>query len=92
MLAGFTVALAATPVELVKVQLQMQYHNTSTSPLFSSTKIPTYVSPLGFAKQIYQSKGVTGFWHALPGTMLQRMWFGAMYVIHNRSRTARRFG
>lgn len=78
MFAGFTVALAATPVELVKVQLQMQFHNTSTSTLFSTSKIPTYVSSLGFAKQIYTHNGITGFWHALPGTMLQRMWFGVM--------------
>lgn len=80
MFAGFTVALAATPVELVKVQLQMQFHNTASSSLFSTTsKAPTtYISPLGFAKQIYSHNGITGFWHALPGTMLQRMWFGVM--------------
>ncbi|KAK9900428.1 mitochondrial carrier [Cystobasidium minutum MCA 4210] len=79
MFAGFTVALAATPVELVKVQLQMQFHSTSTSPLFSTSKIPTYTSPIGFAKKIYVNNGITGFWHALPGTMLQRMWFGVMF-------------
>jgi len=73
MFAGFTVALAATPVELVKVQLQMQFHNTSTSTLFSTSKIPTYISPLGFAKQIYSHNGITGFWHALPGTILPDM-------------------
>lgn len=38
-------------------------------------------SPIGFAKQIYAKNGIFGFWHAVGATMLQRMWFGAMYVV-----------
>jgi len=105
--AGFTVALAATPIELLKVQLQMQLH--PASPLLArhlspasadllvtknasaavttatatatttAAKPPVYHSPIGFAKQIYAHNGVLGFWHGVGATMLQRMWFGAMF-------------
>ena len=81
-LAGLTVAVAATPVELVKVKLQMQLQPTTPLPLFSSATVPAgpaHHSPLGFAKLIYQHNGILGFWHAVGGTMLQRMWFGVMF-------------
>lgn len=90
-LAGITVALVASPIELLKVKLQMQLHPTSpllaagvphafnniaTSPIARPTA--TYTSPIGFAKQIYKQNGITGFWHATGATMAQRAWFGLM--------------
>jgi solute carrier family 25 carnitine/acylcarnitine transporter 20/29 len=84
-LAGLTVAVAATPIELVKVQLQMQLVPTSSLlSTSSSSSIPAatttkYISPLGFAKQIYTEKGITGFWHGVRATMAQRAWFGVMF-------------
>jgi hypothetical protein len=76
------VAVAATPVELVKVKLQMQLQPTTPLTLFNSAKTstgPAHYSPLGFAKLIYHQNGILGFWHAVGGTMLQRMWFGVMF-------------
>ncbi|CAD6567573.1 MAG: hypothetical protein CYPHOPRED_001804 [Cyphobasidiales sp. Tagirdzhanova-0007] len=100
MLAGFTVAVAATPIEIVKVQLQMQL--TPTAPLLfsnnSSPSIIRYVSPLGFAKQIYAKNGPLGFWKNLGATMLQRMWFGLMFgsydvmMSYSRQRVTHRDG
>lgn len=49
----------------------------------SSLSSKNYVSPLGFAKQIYATNGVLGFWHAVGATMSQRIWFGAMFASYD---------
>lgn len=101
-------ALAATPIELVKVQLQMQLLPTSASSASSlisssvsnriassssssvvasasaaTSKSATYVSPLGFARQIYHHRGIRGFWYGVTATMSQRMWFGLFFLSYD---------
>ncbi|KAJ1860339.1 hypothetical protein LPJ73_001411 [Coemansia sp. RSA 2703] len=64
--AGWTVALVATPVELIKMRLQMQY---------ASGAARKYKGPLDVARHLTRTYGTFGIWHGLPATMAQRSFF-----------------
>lgn len=67
-LAGWTVCSFITPIELIKAKLQLQ----TTGPRL-------YTGPIDVIQQIVRHQGVTGLYHALPGTLLFRTSFGAMF-------------
>ncbi|KAJ1936208.1 hypothetical protein GGF37_005701, partial [Kickxella alabastrina] len=64
--AGWTVALVATPVELIKMRLQMQY---------ASGTARKYRGPLDVARHLTRTYGPLGIWHGLSATMSQRSFF-----------------
>ncbi|KAJ2510889.1 hypothetical protein H4217_007644 [Coemansia sp. RSA 1939] len=64
--AGWTVALVATPVEMIKMRLQMQY------AVGAERK---YRGPIDVARYLTRRYGVFGIWHGLPATMSQRSFF-----------------
>ncbi|KAJ1940022.1 hypothetical protein EC988_007154, partial [Linderina pennispora] len=83
--AGWTVAMVATPVELIKVRLQVQY---------ASGDQRRYKGPIDCARQLVQKYGVFGIWHGLPATLTQRSFFfflwGSYDVYSEWMRTLRR--
>ncbi|KAJ1658180.1 hypothetical protein IWQ61_002538 [Dispira simplex] len=68
--AGLTVSLVATPVELLKIKLQVQYADGQTK---------RYNGPIDCARKIIRNHGLPGLWHGLQGTMLFRSFFWAMW-------------
>ncbi|KAJ2829524.1 hypothetical protein FBU31_002681 [Coemansia sp. 'formosensis'] len=64
--AGWTVALVATPVEIIKMRLQMQY---------ASGAERKYRGPIDVARHLTKQYGALGIWHGLPATMSQRSFF-----------------
>ncbi|KAJ2726809.1 hypothetical protein GGI07_000320 [Coemansia sp. Benny D115] len=64
--AGWTVALVATPVELIKMRLQMQY---------ASGAARKYKGPFDVIRHLTRTYGPLGIWHGLPATMAQRSFF-----------------
>ncbi|KAJ2459221.1 hypothetical protein GGF42_001598 [Coemansia sp. RSA 2424] len=64
--AGWTVALVATPVEIIKMRLQMQY---------ASGAKRKYRGPVDVARHLTRQYGPLGIWHGLPATMSQRSFF-----------------
>ncbi|PVV00810.1 hypothetical protein BB560_004795 [Smittium megazygosporum] len=66
---GWTVALVATPVELLKMRLQTQYN------AYGSNESRVYSSAYDCAKKIVQANGIRGLWYGLPATMIQRSFF-----------------
>ncbi|KAH8120273.1 mitochondrial carrier [Phellopilus nigrolimitatus] len=72
LLAGLTSAFVATPIELVKVKLQLQVQRLSTDREFRS--------PIHCARRIIQVQGVTGLWTGLCGSLLFRMNFMFMFM------------
>ncbi|KAJ1964218.1 hypothetical protein GGI12_001571 [Dipsacomyces acuminosporus] len=64
--AGWTVALVATPVELIKVRLQTQY---------ASGDARQYKGPIDCARQLIKHHGPFGIWRGLPATLSQRSFF-----------------
>ncbi|KAJ2746390.1 hypothetical protein GGI20_001386 [Coemansia sp. BCRC 34301] len=64
--AGWTVALVATPVEIIKMRLQMQY---------TSGADRKYRGPVDVARHLTKQYGPLGIWHGLPATMSQRSFF-----------------
>ncbi|EEB07259.2 ornithine carrier protein [Schizosaccharomyces japonicus yFS275] len=67
--AGFTVSLVAAPVELLKARLQVQY----------SAAQRLYTGPLDCIRKTVGQHGVTGLWHALPATLIQRSFFSVYW-------------
>ncbi|KAJ2783672.1 hypothetical protein H4R18_001582 [Coemansia javaensis] len=68
--AGWTVALVATPVEIVKMRLQVQY---------ASGAARTYRGPIDVARHLARAYGPLGLWHGLHATMAQRSFFFALW-------------
>ncbi|KAJ1999275.1 hypothetical protein GGI04_004072, partial [Coemansia thaxteri] len=72
--AGWTVALVATPVEIIKMRLQMQY---------SSGAERKYRGPFDVARHLTRQYGPLGVWHGLPATMSQRSFFFFLWGSYN---------
>ncbi|KAJ2733042.1 hypothetical protein IW152_003365 [Coemansia sp. BCRC 34962] len=64
--AGWTVALVATPVEIIKMRLQVQY---------ASGAERKYRGPIDVARHLTRQYGALGIWHGLAATMSQRSFF-----------------
>ncbi|KAJ1988821.1 hypothetical protein GGI25_005327 [Coemansia spiralis] len=64
--AGWTVAMVATPVEIIKMRLQMQYATGTERK---------YRGPIDVARHLTKQYGIFGIWHGLPATMSQRSFF-----------------
>ncbi|KAJ2766966.1 hypothetical protein IWQ56_003512 [Coemansia nantahalensis] len=64
--AGWTVALVASPVEITKMRLQMQYVSGADRQ---------YRGPLDVARHLTRAYGPLGLWHGLHATMAQRSFF-----------------
>ncbi|EIM92606.1 mitochondrial carrier [Stereum hirsutum FP-91666 SS1] len=62
--AGLTSAFLATPMELLKVKLQMQMHN--------DPNLRQYSGPVDCARKIVRTQGVLGLWTALPASLVYR--------------------
>eukprot|EP00128_Syssomonas_multiformis_P014277 Colp12_sorted_trinity150504_noHs@10216 len=58
---GITESVFYCPMEILKLRLQTQYHKVGTA----------HVGLLGVVKQIYQSKGLAGFFHGLWPTIFR---------------------
>jgi solute carrier family 25 carnitine/acylcarnitine transporter 20/29 len=71
MAAGWTVSLAATPVEHIKARLQVQYQADRTRR--------TYRGPVDAFRRIYAGHGLRGLWHGLFATTLFRSFFFTMW-------------
>jgi len=69
--AGVTSAFVATPIELVKVKLQLQLQRSARDRPFKS--------PVDCARQIIQAQGITGLWTGLSGAMAVRSQFLWMF-------------
>ncbi|PVU98930.1 hypothetical protein BB559_001150 [Furculomyces boomerangus] len=67
--AGWTVALVATPVELMKIRLQTQYN------AYGSNEPRKYSSAYDCARKTIQKNGITGLWYGLHATIFQRSFF-----------------
>ncbi|KAJ2632799.1 hypothetical protein H4R22_000985 [Coemansia sp. RSA 1290] len=65
--AGWTVALVASPVEIIKMRLQMQYA--------SSGPERRYRGPIDVGRHLLRTYGPLGLWHGLPATLAQRSFF-----------------
>ncbi|KAI3647839.1 hypothetical protein MP228_008060 [Amoeboaphelidium protococcarum] len=61
-LSGLTVTFVATPIELLKAQMQIQYSSDTT----------IYRSPLHCAQYILKNDGIFGMWRGLSGNFLFR--------------------
>ncbi|KAJ2798477.1 hypothetical protein H4R20_004806 [Coemansia guatemalensis] len=72
--AGWTVALVATPVELIKMRLQMQY---------ASGAARTYRGPVDVVRHLTRTYGALGLWHGLHATMTQRSFFFFLWGSYN---------
>lgn len=64
--AGWTVAMVASPVELVKVRLQMQYVSGAARQ---------YKGPIDCVRQLAQRYGPLGVYRGLHATLAQRSFF-----------------
>ncbi|KAJ2316812.1 hypothetical protein IWW52_003447 [Coemansia sp. RSA 2704] len=64
--AGWTVALVASPVEIIKMRLQMQY---------ASGAARQFRGPRDVARHLMRTYGALGLWHGLPATLAQRSFF-----------------
>lgn len=75
--AGWTVSFVASPVEHVKIRLQVQYNNQAATKL--------YTGPIDCAYKLIQQRGVfRGLYHGLGATMIFRtnfmFWWGGYDV------------
>ncbi|KAJ1758238.1 hypothetical protein LPJ77_003831 [Coemansia sp. RSA 2523] len=64
--AGWTVAMVASPVEIIKMRLQMQYAGGAARQ---------YRGPADVARHLIRTYGAFGLWHGLPATLAQRSFF-----------------
>ncbi|OMH83147.1 Mitochondrial substrate carrier family protein L [Zancudomyces culisetae] len=67
--AGWAVALVATPVELTKIRLQIQY------AAYGSKEVQQYNGAIDCIRKIVKQNGITGMWYGLPATIMQRSFF-----------------
>ncbi|PVF97790.1 mitochondrial carrier [Serendipita vermifera] len=70
--AGLTSAFVATPIELVKVKLQLQHQVHKSDRQFKG--------PIDCARQIFRVQGVRGFWRGLAGSLAFRANFFWMFL------------
>lgn len=69
--AGLTSAFLATPMELLKVKLQMQLQSNAAERQFKG--------PFHCARSIVQARGAQGLWTALPSSLIYRSNFLWMF-------------
>jgi solute carrier family 25 carnitine/acylcarnitine transporter 20/29 len=67
--AGIVVSFVATPVEVLKARLQVQY-NTATA---------LYTGPIDCAKQLLKENGIRGLYKGLDGCLLFRSFFWLLW-------------
>jgi len=72
LLAGLTSAIVATPVELLKVKLQLQSQKAISSREFKG--------PIDCAKQIIRVQGLGGLWSGFTGSLAFRSNFFWMFL------------
>ncbi|KAJ3274709.1 hypothetical protein HDV01_002231 [Terramyces sp. JEL0728] len=65
--AGFIVSFVASPIELLKGKLQIQYETKK------------YSGPIDCAKQLYRQSGIRGLYRGLDGCLLFRSWFWVLW-------------
>ncbi|KAF8739321.1 hypothetical protein AX14_010094 [Amanita brunnescens Koide BX004] len=70
--AGLTSAVVATPVELLKVKLQLQSQKSVTDRQFKG--------PIDCARQIIRAQGVLGMWSGFTGSLAFRSNFFWMFL------------
>ncbi|RDB29261.1 Mitochondrial substrate carrier family protein L [Hypsizygus marmoreus] len=70
--AGFTSTLIATPVELLKVKLQLQSQRSVTDRQFKG--------PIDCARQIIRTQGILGLWSGFTGSLAFRSNFFWMFL------------
>jgi len=72
LMAGCTSALVASPIELVKVKLQVQLQRSVADRQFKG--------PIDAIKKIVKSQRVTGLWRGFPASVLHRSNFFWMFL------------
>ncbi|KAJ6509459.1 mitochondrial carrier [Mycena vitilis] len=72
LLAGLTSAPLATPIELLKVRLQLQMQKSASDRQFKG--------PIDCAKQLVRSQGPLGLWTGLSGGLLFRTNFFFLFL------------
>ncbi|KAJ7038279.1 mitochondrial carrier [Mycena alexandri] len=70
--AGLTSAPLATPIELLKVRLQLQMQKSVSDRRFKG--------PIDCARQLVRSQGFFGLWTGLSGGLLYRTQFSVMFL------------
>ncbi|KAG9222727.1 hypothetical protein CCMSSC00406_0004641 [Pleurotus cornucopiae] len=70
--AGVTSAFVATPMELIKVKLQLQLQNSASERQFKG--------PIDCIHKIYKVQGIAGLWTGLPGSLAFRSNFFWMFL------------
>lgn len=80
--AGWAVSIVATPIELVKAKLQIQYDKNTTR----------FTGPIACAQSIFKSEGVCGLWRGLRANLMFRgllFIFWSSYEYYSRLITAK---
>ncbi|KAI8616325.1 mitochondrial carrier domain-containing protein [Chytriomyces sp. MP71] len=83
--AGIVVSFVATPIELLKAKLQVQYNTKGMGP-------PEYSGPVELARKLVRNHGVTGLWQGLGPCLMFRSFFWALwgsYDIYSKFLTQR---
>jgi len=70
--AGLTSALIATPMELLKVKLQLQLQRSPSDRQFSG--------PIDCARQVVRAQGIQGLWTGFTGSLAFRSNFFWMFL------------
>jgi len=70
--AGWTSAFIATPIETLKVKLQLQLQRSVSDRLFKN--------PIDCARQIVRAQGISGLWRGLAGSLAFRSGFFFMFL------------
>ncbi|KAG8750791.1 hypothetical protein FRC14_000219 [Serendipita sp. 396] len=70
--AGLTSAFLATPVELLKVKLQVQYQARKSDRQFSG--------PIDCMKQVIRAQGIRGLWRGFAGSLAFRANFFWLFI------------
>ncbi|KAA1468697.1 mitochondrial carrier [Dentipellis sp. KUC8613] len=70
--AGLTSAFLATPMELLKVKLQLQLQKLPSERQFKG--------PIDCARQVVRAHGIKGLWSALPASLIYRSNFFWMFL------------
>jgi len=70
--AGLTSAVIATPMEMLKVRLQLQLERSSSDRQFKN--------PIDCARQVLRTQGVTGLWTGFTGSLVLRSNFFWMFL------------
>jgi len=79
--AGGVNSFVVTPVELIRNRLMVQYHSTSSKPLYSG--------PIDCVRQVIQQDGVVGMWKGLTPTLLRDIpGVGVWYLSYELTRVA----